>query len=130
MVPKQCRIDPIEGGIRVVPQGKQPFLGTAQVKRTGPITLHLRARGVGGAGGEGRIQWRTQGQEEFPKSGQNIVFDLPAGTDWQEVTVEVPVEGRSDLVRLHLPGGKALEVQSIRWEAESEKAVGWDFSED
>lgn len=128
LAPKQCRIDPIEGGIRVVPQGKQPFLGTAQVQLTGPITLHLRARGVGGAGGKGRIQWRTKGQDEFPTSGQNIVFDLPAGTDWQEVTVPVPVEGRSHLVRLHLPAGKALEIESIRWEAKDEKAVEWKFT--
>ncbi|MGB1128452.1 MAG: sulfatase [Haloferula sp.] len=130
LVPKQCRIDPIEGGIRVVPRGKQPFLGTAQVQLTGPLTLQLRARGVGGAGGKGRIQWRTKGQDEFPKSGQNIAFDLPAGTEWQEVTVPVPVEGRSHLVRLHLPGAKALEVQSIRWEAKGEKAVEWQFSEE
>ena len=126
LVPKQCRIDPIEGGIRVVPQGGQPFLGTAQVQLKGPITLRLRARGVGGVG---RIQWSTKGQKEFPKSGQNIAFDMPAGTEWQEVRVQVPVKGRSHLVRLHLPGGKALEIQSIRWEAESEKAVGWDFLE-
>ena len=130
LVPKQCRIDPIEGGIRVVPQGKQPFLGTAQVQLTGPLTLRLRARGVGGAGGKGRIQWRTKGQEEFPQPGQTIAFDLPAGKEWQEVTVPVPVEGRSHLVRLHLPGGKALEMQSIRWEAKGEKAVEWKFSEE
>jgi len=128
LVPKQCRIDPIEGGIRVVPQGGQPFLGTARVQLTGPVTLRLRARGAGGVGGKGRIQWRTKGQEEFPKSGQNIAFDLPAGTDWQEVTVQVLVEGRSHLVRLHLPGAKTLEIQSIRWEAKGEKAVEWDFS--
>lgn len=91
-------------------------------------SLHLRARGVDGAGGKGRIQWRTQGQKEFPESGQNIVFELPAGTGWQEVKVPVPVEGRSHLVRLHLPGGKALEIQSIRWEAQGEKAVEWEFT--
>jgi len=128
LVPKQCRIDPIEKGIRVVPQGGQPFLGTAQVQLTGPITLRLRARGAGGVGGRGRIQWRTKAQEEFPKSDQNITFDLPAGTDWQEVTVRVPVKGRSHLVRLHLPGAKALEIQSIRWEARNEKAIAWDFT--
>ncbi|MCP4885244.1 MAG: hypothetical protein GY904_01315 [Planctomycetaceae bacterium] len=68
------------------------------------------------------------GQKEFPESGQNIAFDLPPGTDWRKVTVEVPVEGQSHVVRLYLPGDKALEIQSIRWESNGEKAVEWDFS--
>ena len=59
---------------------------------------------------------------------QNIAFDLPAGTDWQKVTVQAPIDGRSHLVRLYLPGAKALEIQSIRWESKGEKAVEWDFS--
>ena len=42
--------------------------------------------------------------------------------------MQVPVEGRSHLVRLHLPSAKALEIQSIRWEAKGEKVVEWDFS--
>lgn len=128
LVPKQCRIESIEDGIRVIPQGKLPFLGTARVQLNGPITLHLRARSVAGEAGIGRIQWRTAQQEEFPASAQTIPFDLPAGEDWQNITVKVPVDGRSQLVRLHLPNGKAMEIQSIRWEAQGQEAVEWSFT--
>lgn len=127
LVPKQCRIEPIDGGIRVIPQGKMPFLGTAQVRFAGPITLHLSARSADGAAGKGRIQWRIVGQEEFPESAQSVSFELPAGDTWQNVKVEVPVNGRSQLVRLHLPGGKPLEIQSIRWKSPDQKPVEWDF---
>jgi arylsulfatase A-like enzyme len=127
LVPRQCRIIPIKGAIRVLPQGRQSFLGTAQVKLKGPMTLRLRARSVSGDGGTGRIQWRTRGQDEFPQTGQSITFELPGGKDWQEVRLTVPIEGESRLVRIHLPGAKALDIQSIRWEAESQSPVAWDF---
>lgn len=130
LVPKQCRIESIDGAIRVIPTGKNPFLGTAQVKQEGPITLRLQARVVDGKIGKGRVQWRTEGQKEFPESGQTVGFELAASgsANWQEITVHVPVEGRSHLLRLHLPAGDGLEIRSIRCEAEDQKPVGWDFS--
>ena len=127
LVPKQCKIVPIKGAIRVVPQGKGPFLGTAQVKLKGSVTLRLRARSVSGEGGTGRIQWRTRDQDEFPKTGQSVPFELPAGTNWQDVHLAVPIKGVSHLVRIHLPGAKAIEIQSIRWSAKGQKPVAWDF---
>ena len=128
LVPKQCRIVPIKGAVRVMPEGKLPFLGTAQVRLKGSMRMRLRARSVSGDGGTGRIQWNTQGQAEFPRTGQSLTFELPAGKDWQEVQVTVPIKGLSRLVRIHLPGAKALEIQSIRWSAKGQKEVAWDFS--
>lgn len=128
LVPKQCRIESIDGAIRVIAQGKSPFLGTAQVKLDGPITLHLQARGVAGKSGKGRVQWRTNGQAEFPASSQNIDFEIPASTAWQQITVQVPIKGRSQLVRLHIPADVGLDIRSIRWQAAEEKPVAWDFS--
>jgi hypothetical protein len=128
-VPKQCNIVPIKGAIRVLPQGKQPFLGTARVKLRGPMTLRLRVRSVSGDGGAGRVQWRIEGQDEFPANGQSVPFELPAGKDWQEVQVTVPLKGTSQLVRIHLPGAKAVEIQSIRWSSDGQRDVVWDFSE-
>ena len=129
LVPRQCRVLPVSGAVRILPQGRLPFLGTAQVRLKGPMTLHLRARSVGGAGGAGRIQWRTQDQDEFPRSGQSVSFELPAGKDWQEIRVAVPVEGLSQLVRIHLPITTETEIQSIRWYAAGQKGVAWDFSD-
>ena len=40
----------------------------------------------------------------------------------------MPIKGLSRLVRIHLPGAKALEIQSIRWSAKGQKEVAWDFS--
>jgi len=128
LVPKQCKIVPIKGAVRVLPQGKLPFLGTAQIKLKGPLTLHLRARSVSGDGGTCRIQWRTVGQSEFSQNGQSVRFELPAGKDWQEVNVTVPVKGETQLVRIYLPGAKAVEIQSIRWSADGRRGVTWDFS--
>ena len=129
LVPKQCKIVPIKGAIRVLPQGKLPFLGTARIKLTGPMTLHLRARSVSSNGSTGRIQWRIAGQDEFPQNGQSVPFELPAGEDWQEIKVTVPLKGTSHLVRIHVPDAKALEIQSIRWSANGQRGVAWDFSE-
>ena len=129
LVPKQCKIVPIKGAIRVLPQGRLPFLGTARVKLKESMTLHLRARSVSGDGGACRIQWRIEGQGEFPANGQSVPFELPVGKDWQEVRVTVPLRGTSQLVRIHLPGAKAVEIQSIRWSADGQRDVVWDFSE-
>ncbi len=57
-------------------------------KLSGPLTLKLRVRSS--SGGEGRVQWKTAAQESFPESAQSVAFDLPAGTDWQDVTVHLP----------------------------------------
>lgn len=127
LVPKQCRIESIGGGIRVIAQGKNSFLGTAQVKLDGPITLHLQARGIDGKSGTGRVQWRTQGQTEFPANGQTVDFEVPESTGWQDITVRVPVEGRSQLLRLYVPASNGLDIRSIRWKAQDGKPVQWDF---
>ena len=126
-VPRQCQIDQIEGCIRVVSEGKMPFLGTAQVKLTGPILLHLRARLSGDGSGQGRVQWRTNLQDEFPQSSQVIDFDMNDASEWQDIKLQVPVDGRSQLIRIHLPAGKVTEIQSIRWEAKKQTPVEWDF---
>ena len=130
LVPKQCELESIDGGIRVIAQGKNPFLGTAQVKLDGPITLRLQARGVDGKSGTGRVQWRTQKQTEFPATGQTVDFEVPESTTWQDITVQVPVEGRSQLLRLYVPATDGLDIRSIRWKAQDGKPVQWDFSTD
>jgi arylsulfatase A-like enzyme len=129
LVPRQCKIVSIKGAIRVLPQGKSPFLGTAQVRLKGSMTLRLRARSVDGKGGNGRIQWRTEDQADFPRTGQSVAFELPAGKDWQDVEVTVPIKGTSRLVRIHLPGEKVIEIQSIQWSAKGQKGKTWDFSD-
>ena len=67
-------------------------------------------------------------QTSIHENSQTVLFELPAGTGWQEIRVTVPVKGMSQLVRVHLPGAKALEIQSIRWNADGQRHMLWDFS--
>ena len=127
LVPRNCRVVDAESAIRVIGDGRQPFLGTAQVKVRGPLTLQLRARSA--AGGAGRVHWRTEGQETFPESAQIVTFDLPEGTDWQDVTVHLPVEGKATVIRLYLPAeSSAVEVESIEFLNTSGRGKSWDFA--
>ncbi len=112
-VPRQCKAIIADGVLRVEGQGRLPFLGNAQVKHAGPVIVKLRARTSGG--GAGKIQWRTADQEAFPASGQISSFELKAGEAWQEVTVELPVEGQLVHFRLYLPADKAaVEIASFK----------------
>ncbi len=126
LVPRRCRIAVVEGTLRVEADGKNPFLGTAQVRQPGPITLKLRARTA--AGGRGKIQWKTADQKDFPAQGQTVEFSLPAGEAWHELKLEVPVEGRAAIVRLYLPADQApVEIQSLELAGESRGGRTWDF---
>lgn len=128
LVPKACKMAVVGGSLRVEADGKAPFLGTAQVKHSGPLMLKLRARSS--AGGPGRVQWVTTDQEEFPKEGQVVDFNLPAGADWQDVTVSAPVNGQIRIIRLYLPADKApVEIESIRWlSTGADRPIrAWDF---
>ena len=76
------------------------------------------------------MQWVTKDQNDFPKEGQVAAFNLPAGLDWQDVTVEIPLKREARILRLYLPADKApVEVESIRWiPANAPKpARAWEF---
>ncbi len=127
LVPRNCKVVTTEGAIRVIGEGRQPFLGTAQVKFNGPLTLKLRARST--AGGKGRVQWRTSSQETFPRSAQVVTFDLPAGPMWQNVTVQLPIQGKARIIRLYLPAEtSAVEIQSIQFLDKNDRKKTWDFA--
>jgi hypothetical protein len=127
LVPRNCRIVITEGAIRVVGNGRQPFLGTAQVRFNGPLTLKLRARSK--AGGKGRVHWRTAGQDSFPQSSQIATYNLPAGTTWQDVSVSLPVQGKPTVIRLYFPTEQtAVEVESIQFVDKSGRTKSWDFA--
>jgi arylsulfatase A-like enzyme len=116
LVPRMCKVSLKEGVLHVEAAGRAPFLGTAQVKHTGPLTLKLRIRSS--KGGRGKVQWKTATQENFPRTGQVVEFTIPAGDRWQEVTIDLPVKGKTAIVRLYLPAVEAaVEIQSIAYYA-------------
>jgi hypothetical protein len=127
LVTRMCKVVATDGAIRITATGRQPFLGTGQVRLSGPLTLRLRARST--AGGEGRVQWRTATQETFPESTQIVTYHLSAGTKWQDVSIQLPIQGNARVVRLYLPADKsAVEVQSIQFLDKSGRKKAWDFT--
>jgi hypothetical protein len=127
LVARMCKVVATDGAIRITAEGRQPFLGTAQVRFNGPLTLKLRARS--NAGGKGRVRWRTAGQDSFPESSQIATYDLPAGTTWQDISVPLPVQGKPTVIRLYLPAGQtAVEVQSIQFLDKNGRKKSWDFA--
>ena len=128
LVPKFCKATLVEGALHLEADGRTPFLGTAQVKHAGPLTLQLRARST--AGGEGKVQWSTKEQTDFPKTGQLVNYTLPAGAGWQDVTITLPINGEPRIIRLYVPADKApVEIESIHYlPANSARPVrAWDF---
>jgi arylsulfatase A-like enzyme len=128
LVPRSCKLVKAEGAIRVIAEGRLPFLGTARVKLSGPLNLKLTARST--AGGEGRVQWKLKGQENFPETGQSVAYTLPAGKTWQEINIDLPVKGQPQIVRLYLPAQKpSVELRSIQFRDNQGREKAWDFSE-
>lgn len=114
LVPRMCKLSLVAGALRVEADGRTPFLGTAQARHAGPMRLRLRARST--VGGPGKVQWKTADQEDFPPRGQSVEFTLPGGGNWQDVSVDLPIEGRAAIVRLYLPASEApVEIQSIQF---------------
>lgn len=126
LVPKQCETQVADGILKVMPSGKNPFLGTAQVKMPGPITLRMKVRSEDG--GTGRVAWRKAAQETFPEE-QVVDYTVAGGNTWQEVTVTIPVKGVACTVRLHLPGGAATEFQAIEFSGANGGRKVWNFEE-
>jgi len=127
LVPKFCKLSIIDGAARVEADGRTPFLGTAQVRASGPFTLKLRARSA--TGGSGKVQWTTKDQAEFPQTGQTVAFTLAAGRDWQEVTVDIPLNGELRIVRLYLPADQSpVEIASIRYSGKAGVLKAWNFT--
>ncbi|MEY4178800.1 MAG: hypothetical protein RLY70_2374 [Planctomycetota bacterium] len=127
LVPKFCKLSIANGTARVESDGRTPFLGTAQVQAAGLFTLKLRARSA--SGGPGKVQWTTKDQTEFPKTGQTVEFTLPAGADWQDITVDIPLTGELRIIRLYLPADKSpVEIASIHYTGQTGTLKAWNFT--
>jgi uncharacterized sulfatase len=88
-----------------------PFLARLGLNVPGPVALTLRARAT--TGGKATASWRTTRTKDFTAEN-SVSFDWPAGTEWQDVKVALPVE--DSLIHLRLTPARSssgLEVQSI-----------------
>jgi hypothetical protein len=92
----------------------------------GPVTVTLRL--CAGQGGAGTLAWRTTEQKDFT-AGNTASFDWPAGPDWREVKVDLPVKGRLIHLRIRPPtGGAEFFVQSATLAPAEGKPVVFDFT--
>lgn len=126
-VPKFCNAFIANGIMRVEDGEKDAFLGNTQIKHAGPFTVKLRIRCA--AGGAGKIQWRTAGQETLPPE-QSVHFEVAPGDTWQDVNMELPVKGELNLFRLYLPVAKSpVEISCVDFlSSDSKKSVcTWNF---
>ena len=54
-------------------------------------------------------------------------YTVEAGGEWQEITIEVPIEEATRLLRIRLAGAKAMEFRRIRWNTGKKTIKEWDF---
>ena len=126
LVPKQCETEIVDGTLKVSPTGRVPFLGTAQVKLRGPLSLKMTLRAE--QGGKGRIQWRTAAQDSFPEEGQVVDYSLSGRKEWEPVEIEIPVKGVSATIRIFLPNAEVpVEIRSIEFKAANRATKSWSF---
>lgn len=98
---------PVEGG-----KGR-PFLAKPGFKVAGPARASFAIRTK--AGGQAGIQWRCDGQKDFPKE-QVVEVAVAGSDDWQEVKMGVPAEGKIIHIRVLLPAGRS-EVRAVKLKA-------------
>lgn len=117
--------------LKITPTGRQPFIANSRVRLANPVDLKIRIKTP--QDGTGRIQWRTEGQELFPKKGQSKSFRIPGG-DWQELSV--PIESNGSVVHLRFflsNPNQPTEIDWIAYDSREPKTVPskkWDFKSD
>jgi arylsulfatase A-like enzyme len=129
LVPRLATLEVDDGALVVTGTGPRPFLGTAQARFPGPLKVRLEIKAP--EGGNGQMQWRTGEQEDFPEEGQVVDYTLSGSPDWQEISLDLPVEGTAGTIRLYLPAakGKTVAIRSYRIEGRDGRAKEWRFGE-
>jgi uncharacterized sulfatase len=115
------------GALALVPDasGGRPFLTNSGLDLPGPVSVAMRVRAA--AGGKSAVTWRTKQQPDFV-SANSVAFDWPAGPEWREVKVDLPVEGRLIHVRITpAKESREIEIRSIAIRGAQGKPQVWDF---
>ena len=100
-----------DGVLTVKGTNATPFLGVGAAT-DGPAVVKLRARSA--AGGEGKIEWMKPGEEKNGAKPQATSFTLRAGSEWQDVEVQIPAKGALGILRVYLPAQtQPVEIDRI-----------------
>jgi hypothetical protein len=117
-----------QGSLRVKATGGQSLLINSKLRVNGPAEATLRVRTQ--KDGEVRMQWRTDGQDLFPKNEQIQTIAITGG-DWQDVNVQLAAKAQIIHVRIVLPKQKQpVEIDWIEIKPTGETAKDaqrWDF---
>ncbi|MBM4153419.1 MAG: aryl-sulfate sulfohydrolase [Lentisphaerae bacterium] len=118
-----------DGALVLVPDasGGRPFLTNGGLDLPGPASITMQIRAA--AGGKSAVTWRTKQQPDFVPAN-SAAFDWPAGPEWREVKVELPVTGRLIHVRI-TPAKEArgIEIRSIVIHGAQGTPQVWNFEE-
>ena len=107
---------------------KDPGLRNQQVPAaTGPLQLKLRLKQQ--TGGRGQVFWSSSQQRGF--AGSSVNFDLQHDDQWQDYTLDLPVQG--SLMALRIDPGQApgrVAIASIELlDGEGQSLQRWDFAD-
>jgi arylsulfatase A-like enzyme len=130
-VPKACQVEMADAGLRIQIEGPRAFLAMtnlAKLDHSGPVTLKLNVRSA--LDGQFACQWRSAAQESFPTEGQLVRVPFSGRDQWQEVSLELPVEGKLQHIRIYFPAdAKTVELESVSINAQqpAKPLRTWDF---
>jgi len=114
--------------LEITAAGRRPYIANAKIRVDGPAQVRLQIRIQ--KDGEGRLQWRTADQKNFPATGQSKTFTIKGG-DWRELTVPLLVKGQLLHSRLFLPSQK--QPVQLDWieigptDGKANETKRWDF---
>ena len=113
--------------LHVLSSKRQRFIARAGLNAQGPVDVTLRIRTQDH--GTGRLQWRTEGQNQFLAETTQS-FDIPSG-DWQELSIPLDVNGQLIHIRLFLPSSKqSIDIDWIEIHSKTKPSpaqMRWDF---
>lgn len=100
-----------DGALHITPEKSgKPFITRTNLELVGPVTATLRVRSAEGCDAE--VSWRTQAAKDFG-AAEVARFKVPASSDFQEVKVNLPVDGKMIHVRVTFPGAVMPEIASV-----------------
>jgi arylsulfatase A-like enzyme len=112
-----------EGIVTVSGSTERPFLGVGAGKLAGPAKVKFRARST--AGGAGKVEWLPT--PAAADKARSVEFQL-TGSEWQEVSVDLPAQGPLGIMRLYLPAQKEpVQIDWVEVTPAEGSARRWDF---
>lgn len=112
--------------LTITPDSKgRVFITKPDLAIPGPVvmTLSLRAQ----KGGAASVSWRVNGDKDFVPA-KTVSFDWPSSTEWQQVQVPIPAQGKMIHLRITpAKGSVGLELQSVQLHGKGAAEISWHF---